>query len=139
MCKIDNTVKIIGQVPPLPSFVYEVLRLGPRNPVLSNFDPKNILCELDLLLESLESKWIENKSEVINDLNSLSHSYIKQAKRQIPKRVIHKTFEFLKANKLKAIPYDKGLGFCIMTEGDYRKRLEEIINLQQFKPQEKAG
>ena len=43
------------------------------------------------------------------------------------------TYEYLQENKLKAVPFDKGLGFCIMKECDYYARLDTITDLSQFK------
>lgn len=36
-------------------------------------------------------------------------------------------------NKLLAIPFDKGIGICLMKEETYNQKLEDIIKLPQFK------
>ena len=43
------------------------------------------------------------------------------------------TAEYLKEKQIKAVPYDKVLGFCLMREKEYNARLELITNLPQFK------
>ena len=45
---------------------------------------------------------------------------------------------YLRENKIKAVPYDKGLGFCLMSEKDYHDRLDKIIELEQFEFHEKT-
>ena len=50
----DGTIKLIGDIEKPPAFVYETLKLGPRNPILSKFDDKDTLCELDMALEFCE-------------------------------------------------------------------------------------
>ena len=42
------------------------------------------------------------------------------------------TQQFLKDNDLVAVPYDKGVGYCIMPRQTYESKLEPIINLPQF-------
>ena len=44
------------------------------------------------------------------------------------------TKQFLKNNDLRAVPYDKGIGYCIMTNKAYEDKLDPIIELPQFKP-----
>ena len=91
---------------------------------------------MDLFLEYCETKLVKNES--INDFNMHTHKYCKQAKTQVVPRNIQKTYEYLKESKLKAVPFDKGLGFCLMTEKDYHSRLEKITGMKQFKYVEKT-
>ena len=42
------------------------------------------------------------------------------------------TKQFLADNDLLAVPFDKGIGYCIMPRETYEKKLEPIINLPQF-------
>ena len=42
------------------------------------------------------------------------------------------TKKFLKDNNLLAIPFDKGIGICIMKKETYAAKLDAIINLPQF-------
>ena len=57
----------MGNVTKPPDYVMETLKLGPRNPVLTQFDEKDVLCEVDLFLEHCEKKLVTN--ETINDIN----------------------------------------------------------------------
>ena len=136
VCKIEGTIRIIGEIKTQPDYVIETLKYGPRNPILTRFDDKDTLCEMDLFLEYCETKLVKNES--INDFNMHTHKYCKQAKTQVVPRNIQKTYEYLKESKLKAVPFDKGLGFCLMTEKDYHSRLEKITGMKQFKYVEKT-
>ena len=42
------------------------------------------------------------------------------------------TKKYLKQNNLLAIPFDKGIGICVMKREDYESKLDNIINLPQF-------
>ena len=42
------------------------------------------------------------------------------------------TRKYLKENNLVAIPFDKGIGICLMTVSTYNNKLKEITNLSQF-------
>ena len=48
------------------------------------------------------------------------------------------TFKYLNENNIKAIPFDKGIGFCLMTNEDYVARLDKITGLSQFKSVERS-
>ena len=43
------------------------------------------------------------------------------------------TKKYLKDNNLLAIPFDKGIGICVMTKQTYNTKMNTIINLPQFK------
>ena len=72
------TVKLIGDVQRPPSYVMETLKLGPRNPVMTEFKANEVLCEMDLFLEYCEAKDVDD--DMVNELNMLTYRYIKQAK-----------------------------------------------------------
>ena len=42
------------------------------------------------------------------------------------------TKKYLKQNNLLAVPFDKGIGICVMKREDYESKLDNIINLPQF-------
>ena len=43
------------------------------------------------------------------------------------------TQKYLKSHELLAVPFDKGVGICLMKVKDYRQKMDSIINLPQFK------
>ena len=42
------------------------------------------------------------------------------------------TKKYLKDNHLMAVPFDKGIGICIMSNDKYNSKLQDIIDLPQF-------
>ena len=42
------------------------------------------------------------------------------------------TKKYLKDNNLLAVPFDKGIGICIMKAETYKNKLQDILNLPQF-------
>ena len=42
------------------------------------------------------------------------------------------TQKYLKDSKLLAVPFDKGVGICLMTQEVYEDKLMDILKLPQF-------
>ena len=42
------------------------------------------------------------------------------------------TKKYLKEKNLLPVPFDKGVGICVMKKGTYHAKLDKIINLPQF-------
>ena len=55
-------------------------------------------------------------SDTANDIQAISTSYIKQARRQQPNHAVMKTKQYLSSNNLRAVPFDKGAVYCLMHE-----------------------
>ena len=127
---VQDTVKFfdIGIVP--PKYVIDTLTLGPRNPVLTKFDQKEILAEIDIVLSKLNERIVSN--EVINDINIATLQYIKICCKQKTPRKILMTRRFLKEHDLLAVPFDKGIGICVMKASTYKEKLGAILQLEQF-------
>ena len=49
-----------------------------------------------------------------------------------PNRLIKMTQKYLKNNNLIAVPFDKGVGICLMSIESYNQKLGEILKLPQF-------
>ena len=47
---VHDTVKVIGVNHPIPAYVLDTLALGPKNATVDQFDPKQVLTEIDSLL-----------------------------------------------------------------------------------------
>lgn len=43
------------------------------------------------------------------------------------------THRYLKEHKLLAVPFDKGIGMCLMSTESYNRKLDDILKLPQFK------
>ena len=49
-------------------------------------------------------------------------------------RGVKKDNDFLKDQKLLAVPFDKGCGFSVMKQTTYSDKLNEILSSSQFEP-----
>ena len=55
-----------------------------------------------------------------NEINALTIRYNNRMRKQRPERAVAKTNAYLKAEGLKAVPFDKGAGFCLLTDKQYQ-------------------
>ena len=127
---VQNTVVTFGLETPPPSYIMETLSLGPKNAVLDRFDPKEVLAEIDELLHHCKENQVSE--ETITDINVKTLAYIKRCKRMKTSRNVQMTKKYLKDHGLLAIPFDKGVGICIMKQEDYHAKMDAIIQLPQF-------
>ena len=127
---VKNTVVTNNLDNEPPSYVLETLSLGPKNAVLDRFEPKDVLAELDGLLYFCKNNNVSD--ELITDINVKTLAYIKKCKKMKTSRNIMLTKKYLKQNNLLAIPFDKGVGICVMKSEDYQSKLGDILKLPQF-------
>ena len=127
---VKNTVIEYQLDSPLPAFVISTLSLGPKSSVLDSFDQKEVLAELDGLLSHCKLHNVDN--ETISDINVKTVNYIKKCKRLKSSRNITLTKKYLKDNNLLAVPFDKGIGICVMSKEAYHTKLDAILQLPQF-------
>ncbi len=128
---VKNTVIEYQLDNPLPAFVTSTLSLGPKNSVLDTFDQKEVLAEVDGLLSHCKNHNVSN--ETISEINVKTVNYIKKCKRLKSSRNITLTKKYLKDNNLLAVPFDKGIGICVMKKEAYHSKLDAILQLPQFK------
>ena len=110
--KLQNTVRLFELDIVPPKYVIETLSLGPKNSVLTNFDQKKLLAEIDILLSKLEARDISN--ETVNDISAATLKYIKTCSKQKIPRHLQMMRRYLKEHDLLAVPFDKGIGICLM-------------------------
>ena len=127
---VKNTVVLHGLEEQPPNYVMETLSLGPKNAVLEKFNPHDVLVELDDVLRHCKDNGVTE--DVISDINMKTIGYIKKCKKQKSSRNVAATKRYLKEKKLLAIPFDKGVGICVMKKEDNEGKLEEILELPQF-------
>ena len=127
---VKNTVKVLvpGLAP--PKYVMEVLSMGPKHTVLDRFDSKDVLVELDRFLGECKRKFLPE--DMITDINIKTLNYIKQCNKLKSNRHISMTKRYLKDNKLLAVPFDKGIGICIMSVEMYKEKMNVVTSLPQF-------
>ena len=68
----------------------------------------------------------------MTDINIKTLNYIKKCKKLKNSRNITLTKQYLKENDLLAIPFDKGVGICLMHKNAYHDKMNAIISLPQF-------
>ena len=127
---VQNTVVTSGLDLQPPAYVLETLSLGPKSAVLDRFDPKDVLAEIDRLLHHCKKENIPD--ETITDINVKTLNYVKKCKKLKSSKNIQRTKKYLKDHDLLAIPFDKGVGICIMKKETYHERMDDIIKLPQF-------
>ena len=127
---VKNTVVTYELDSTPPDYVLRTLSLGPKNAVCDKFEPNDILAELDGLLHYCKSNNVDQ--QIISDINMVTLKYVKKMKKQKPSRNVMLTKRYLKENNLLAIPFDKGVGICIMKAGTYKRKLQDILELPQF-------
>ena len=115
---------------PLPKYVNDTLALGPKSATLDKFNEKDVLAELGGLLSHCKRYQVNN--DIITDINVKTLNYIKKCKKQKSTRNITMTKKYLKENNLLAVPFDKGIGICVMKKEEYSKKLNTILQLPQF-------
>ena len=127
---VRNTVLTYELDTEPPKYVMETLSLGPKNAVLDTFKPNDILAELDGLLYYCKTNDVDRG--IVSDINIKTLQYVKKCKKQKPSRNITMTKKYLKDNDLLAIPFDKGVGICVMKREKYEEKMSDILNLPQF-------
>ena len=127
---VKDTVEILDDSISPPSWVTDLLSLGPKHPILDKFRELHFLADVDSLLRTLKENNASN--DCLNDVNALAQWYVKKAKQQRPDRAPSKVNHYLKRNDIKAVPYDKGSGFALMTSNQYETKLLEVLSGDQF-------
>ena len=118
-----------------PRYVLDTLALGPKNAILDKFNPKDTLAEIDMLLSKCKRNKLSN--DIINEINVATFKYVKSCSNQKSPRNLLLTKKYLKEHELVAIPFDKGVGLCIMKKTTYKEKLDDILKLDQFVKLEK--
>ena len=88
--------------------------------MLEKFNPHDVLAELDGFLNHCK----ENNAteDLISDINIKTINYIKKCKKQKPSRNISATKRYLKKNNLLAVPFDKGVGICVVKKRNIQRK-----------------
>ena len=128
--EVHDTVKLCDLDIQPPRYVLDTLALGPRNAVLDKFNEKDVLAEIDSLLAHCSQTGTSN--DIMNNINVATFKYIKACSSQKSPRNLVATQKFLKEHDLLAVPFDKGVGICLMKKDTCKKKLNDILNLDQF-------
>ena len=125
--EVYNTVKVIDIDFQIPEYVLETLSLGPKNAVVESFDSKEVLTQMDSLLYRCKRDGIT--SEVMNSINVATFNYVKVCSKQKTPRYLSMTKKYLKDKDLLAIPFDKGIGICLMKKETYEAKMADLLKL----------
>ena len=91
-----------------------------------------MLTQLDLFINHFDTKTIETENKIV-DINVKTLDYIKKCKKLKCSKHINMTKKYLKDNQLLAVPFDKGIGICLMKKEKYHEKMNDILGLSQFK------
>ncbi|XP_063728862.1 uncharacterized protein LOC134856523 [Symsagittifera roscoffensis] len=81
--------------------------------------------------------WHDVPGEKLCEIEAAAKSYAKRVRQTPSDRGIEKARKYLKDNGLLAVPFDKGVGFCVMKKTTYEAKLTELLQSEQFS--EKPG
>ena len=74
MFNVHDTVRLFELDIHPPKYVLDTLSVGPKNPILNKFNKKELLPEVDLLLNRLGKANVSN--DVLNDINVATLKYV---------------------------------------------------------------
>ena len=125
---VHDTIRLFEFDIHSPKYVLDTPSMGPKNPILDKFNQKELLAEIDLLLNRL------GKANASNDvlINAATLKYVKSCSSQRTLRHIIMTKRYLQEKDLLSVLFDKGPGICVMKRQTYISKLNDILNLEQF-------
>ena len=62
----------------------------------------------------------------------MAKAYAKSVKQTSSDKGVEKARKYLKSNGLVAVPYDKGVGFCVISTDTYENKLSDTLDSNQF-------
>ena len=125
----ERAVRVLDEVV-LPLWVREVLSFGPKHPVRDKFNEIHFLADIDSFLSELKLNRIPG--EKLCEIEAAATRYAKNVKQTPSDKGVEKARKYLKDNGLLAVPFDKGVGFCVMKKVTYEKKLKDLLQAEQF-------
>ena len=86
---------------------------------------------MDTLVEHVES-FTGQSGDMINQINIKACQYVKKMEGSPEDVELNRMRKWLKQHQIKAVPYDKGVGFALMSEEAYEEKINHILNGEQF-------
>ena len=120
----ERSVRILDELI-LPRWVREVLSFGPKHPVRDKFNEIHFLADIDRFLSELKLKRIPG--EKLCEIEAAAKRYAKNVKQTPTDKGVEKARKYLRDNGLLAVPFDKGLGFCVIKKETYEEKTERLI------------
>ena len=114
----------------LPNWVQQVLALGPKHPVRDKVNETHFLADIDIFLLDLKNRKVPG--EALCEIEAVAKAYAKRMKQTPSDKGVEKARKYLKSNGLVAVPYDRGVGFCVMRKDTYENKLLDTLDSNQF-------
>ena len=70
--------------------------------------------------------------EKVCEIEAAAKRYTKNVKQTPSDEGIEKVRKYLKHSGFLAVPFDKGVGFCVMKKETYEKKLKHLLQAEQF-------
>ena len=112
----EGSVRALDDVE-LPNWVQQVLTLGPKHPVMDKFNETHFLADIDVFLSDLKNRKVTG--EALCEIEAVAKAYAKRVKQTPSEKGVEKAQNNLKSNGLVAVPYDKGICFCVRRKDPY--------------------
>ena len=125
----EGSVRALDDVE-LPNWVQQVFALGPEHPARDKFNETHFLADIDIFLSDLKNRKVPG--EALCEIEAVAKSYAKRVKQTPSDKGVEKARKYLKSNVLVALPYDKGVGFCVMRKDTYENKLSVTLDSNQF-------
>ena len=114
----EGSVRALDDVV-LANWVQQVLALGPKHPVRNKINETHFRADIDIFLSDLKSCTVPG--EALCEIEAVAKANAKRVKQTPSDKGVEKARKYLKSNGLVAVPYDKGVVFCVMRKDSTRK------------------
>ena len=113
----------------LPLWAREVLSFGPNNPVRDKYNKIHFHADIESFLSELNIN--RSVGEKLCEIEAAAKRYANNVKQTPSDKCVEKARKYLKDNGLLAVPFDKGVGFCVMKKETYEKKLKNLLQAEQ--------
>ena len=131
----EKTVAVLDNII-LPGFVKDLLAFGPKHQIRDKFKELHLLAAIDSLIRNLRENIVPG--EKLIEIETAAKWYSKNIRETPLDRALAKVQKYLRDSALIAVPFDKGVGLCVMKKCTYAQKLEKIIDCEQFRKLEKS-
>ena len=70
--------------------------------------------------------------EKLCEIEAAAKRYAKNVKPTLSDKGVGKARKYLKDSGLLTVPFDKGVGFCVMKKETYEKKLKDLLQAEEF-------
>ena len=120
----------------LPGFDRDLLSFGPKHPMRNKFKELHFLADIDILIKILRENNVP--AEKLIEIELAAKWYSKNIRETPLDRAVAKKQKYLRDNAVIAVPFDKGVRFCVMKKSTYAEKLEKLLESKQFRKLEKS-